>query len=130
MTEDVPSRGSDDQRPVPRAPEPAGPELRASDADRERVAEKLRDALAEGRLDMEEFGQKWSSRVSKEARRRADKNMEKARNKGSLRALAKLTERRDGEVRIASRRTACMETLANIPSRSWVNAAIRMRMAP
>ncbi|MET9829825.1 DUF1707 domain-containing protein [Streptomyces sp. NPDC006385] len=30
-------------------------ELRASDADRERVAEVLRDALAEGRLDMEEF---------------------------------------------------------------------------
>lgn len=55
MTEDVPSRGSDDQRPAPRAPEPPGPELRASDADRERVAEQLRDALAEGRLDMEEF---------------------------------------------------------------------------
>ncbi|MEW2293470.1 DUF1707 domain-containing protein [Streptomyces sp. NPDC006743] len=37
---------------------PAGhpvPELRASDADRERVAEVLRDALAEGRLDMAEF---------------------------------------------------------------------------
>ncbi|MFD6416908.1 DUF1707 domain-containing protein [Streptomyces sp. NPDC060194] len=32
------------------------PELRASDADRERVADRLRDALAEGRLDMEEFG--------------------------------------------------------------------------
>ncbi|MFI9832001.1 DUF1707 domain-containing protein [Streptomyces sp. NPDC051913] len=31
------------------------PELRAADADRERVAEILRDALAEGRLDMEEF---------------------------------------------------------------------------
>ncbi|MDQ0991134.1 DUF1707 domain-containing protein [Streptomyces sp. V3I7] len=31
------------------------PELRASDADRERVAEILRDAVAEGRLDMEEF---------------------------------------------------------------------------
>ncbi|MDG4859097.1 DUF1707 domain-containing protein [Streptomyces sp. T-3] len=31
------------------------PELRASDADRERVAERLRDAVAEGRLDMEEF---------------------------------------------------------------------------
>ncbi|MET9143268.1 DUF1707 domain-containing protein [Streptomyces sp. NPDC004042] len=31
------------------------PELRASDADRERVAEALRDALAEGRLDMAEF---------------------------------------------------------------------------
>ncbi|MGW3951405.1 DUF1707 SHOCT-like domain-containing protein [Streptomyces sp. NPDC004752] len=34
------------------------PELRASDADRERVAEVLRDALAEGRLDMEEFDQR------------------------------------------------------------------------
>ncbi|MDT0435862.1 MULTISPECIES: DUF1707 domain-containing protein [Streptomyces] len=33
----------------------AVPELRASDADRDRVAEILRDALAEGRLDMEEF---------------------------------------------------------------------------
>jgi hypothetical protein len=33
----------------------AVPDLRASDADRERVAEVLRDALAEGRLDMEEF---------------------------------------------------------------------------
>ncbi|MFE2329321.1 DUF1707 domain-containing protein [Streptomyces sp. NPDC059385] len=31
------------------------PELRASDADRERVVERLRDGLAEGRLDMEEF---------------------------------------------------------------------------
>ncbi|MER7487634.1 DUF1707 domain-containing protein [Streptomyces sp. NPDC126497] len=31
------------------------PDLRASDADRERVAEILRDALAEGRLDMGEF---------------------------------------------------------------------------
>ncbi|MFE7893184.1 DUF1707 SHOCT-like domain-containing protein [Streptomyces sp. NPDC057412] len=34
------------------------PELRASDADRERVADVLRDALAEGRLDMEEFGER------------------------------------------------------------------------
>ncbi|MFE9835001.1 DUF1707 domain-containing protein [Streptomyces sp. NPDC005551] len=31
------------------------PELRASDADREQVTERLRDALAEGRLDMAEF---------------------------------------------------------------------------
>ncbi|WP_240135614.1 DUF1707 domain-containing protein [Streptomyces sp. MUM 178J] len=31
------------------------PEMRASDAERERVAERLRDAVAEGRLDMEEF---------------------------------------------------------------------------
>jgi hypothetical protein len=34
---------------------PSSDSLRASDADRERVAEQLRDALAEGRLDMEEF---------------------------------------------------------------------------
>ncbi|MEV0411097.1 DUF1707 domain-containing protein [Streptomyces sp. NPDC050448] len=36
-------------------PEKPLPELRASDADRERVAERLRDAVAEGRIDMEEF---------------------------------------------------------------------------
>ncbi|KES07134.1 hypothetical protein BU52_11125 [Streptomyces toyocaensis] len=36
----------------------AAPDLRASDADRERVADVLRDALAEGRLDMEEFGER------------------------------------------------------------------------
>ncbi|MGW5345378.1 DUF1707 SHOCT-like domain-containing protein [Streptomyces sp. HUAS TT3] len=36
-------------------PQKALPELRASDADRERVVERLRDAVAEGRLDMDEF---------------------------------------------------------------------------
>ncbi|MEU0333111.1 DUF1707 domain-containing protein [Streptomyces sp. NPDC006193] len=45
----------------------AAPDLRASDADRERVAEVLRDALAEGRLDMEEFEQRleaaWTART-------------------------------------------------------------------
>ncbi|WP_265568191.1 DUF1707 SHOCT-like domain-containing protein [Streptomyces hygroscopicus] len=62
MTDAVSSGGSDDRRLTPRAsdsPTPESPvptpELRASDADRERVAEVLRDALAEGRLDMEEF---------------------------------------------------------------------------
>lgn len=40
------------------------PELRASDADRERVAEVLRDALAEGRLDMEEFGERLDATYS------------------------------------------------------------------
>ncbi|MEU6479007.1 DUF1707 domain-containing protein [Streptomyces sp. NPDC047017] len=47
MTEAVPSGGEPARPPAP--------ELRASDADRERVAEVLRDALAEGRLDMAEF---------------------------------------------------------------------------
>ncbi|MER6357418.1 DUF1707 domain-containing protein [Streptomyces sp. NPDC001634] len=55
MTDAVSSGGSDDQGLTPRAPRTPVPELRASDADRERVAEVLRDALAEGRLDMEEF---------------------------------------------------------------------------
>ncbi|MBU6530769.1 DUF1707 domain-containing protein [Streptomyces sp. NPDC057245] len=40
------------------------PELRASDADRERVAEVLRDALAEGRLDMAEFEQRLDATYS------------------------------------------------------------------
>ncbi|MFI6087397.1 DUF1707 domain-containing protein [Streptomyces sp. NPDC051218] len=35
--------------------QPHLPDLRAADADRDRVAERLRDAMAEGRLDMEEF---------------------------------------------------------------------------
>ncbi|MFF3322071.1 DUF1707 domain-containing protein [Streptomyces sp. NPDC002889] len=34
------------------------PEMRASDSERERVAERLREAVAEGRLDMDEFGQR------------------------------------------------------------------------
>jgi uncharacterized protein (DUF2252 family) len=55
------------------------------------------------RLDVEEFERRWSSQISKPARRRLDKNLAKARNKGSLRALEKLTERRDGKLRIASR---------------------------
>ncbi|MFI9061303.1 DUF1707 domain-containing protein [Streptomyces sp. NPDC053429] len=45
------------QLPISQEP-PAGgapPQLRASDADRERVVDRLRDAVAEGRLDMEEF---------------------------------------------------------------------------
>jgi uncharacterized protein (DUF2252 family) len=55
------------------------------------------------RLDVEEFEKRWASQISKPIRRRLDKNLAKARNKGSLRALEKLTERRDGKLRIASR---------------------------
>ena len=59
MTDDaVSSGGRDDERLPQQAPRPPAQELRASDADRERVAEELRDALAEGRLDMEEFEQR------------------------------------------------------------------------
>jgi uncharacterized protein (DUF2252 family) len=55
------------------------------------------------RLDVEEFQQRWGSQIDKAARRRLDKNLAKARAKGSLRALEKLTEVRGGELRIASR---------------------------
>ncbi|WP_128378644.1 DUF1707 SHOCT-like domain-containing protein [Streptomyces cavernae] len=50
MTDAEPSAGA-----TPEPPAPSHLELRASDADREQVAEQLRDALAEGRLDMTEF---------------------------------------------------------------------------
>ncbi|MER5176917.1 DUF1707 domain-containing protein [Streptomyces sp. NPDC002896] len=54
MTDAVPSPGAN---PGPEDPDlrVSEPDLRASDTDRERVAEHLRDALAEGRLDMAEF---------------------------------------------------------------------------
>ncbi|MFF0381842.1 DUF1707 domain-containing protein [Streptomyces sp. NPDC004286] len=51
---------TDDAAPDRRSPGPV-PDLRASDADRERVAEILRDGLAEGRLDMVEFEERLES---------------------------------------------------------------------
>ncbi|MFF6998466.1 DUF1707 domain-containing protein [Streptomyces sp. NPDC008313] len=54
MTDAESLRGTTPGSPPPPAGA-ASPELRASDADRERVTDRLRDALAEGRLDMEEF---------------------------------------------------------------------------
>ncbi|MCJ0872213.1 DUF1707 domain-containing protein [Streptomyces sp. AP-93] len=49
--------GGPSQAPLPASASAAAPlpELRASDADRERVVDRLRDAVAEGRLDMDEF---------------------------------------------------------------------------
>ncbi|WP_369183234.1 DUF1707 domain-containing protein [Streptomyces sp. Y1] len=50
------------QTPAPQTPAPHAPvaeaDLRVSDADRERVAELLRDAYAEGRLDAEEHAER------------------------------------------------------------------------
>lgn len=66
----APGRDASDSPPAAQPPaaretraevSPAGlspAELRASDADREKVADALREALAEGRLDMEEFGER------------------------------------------------------------------------
>jgi uncharacterized protein (DUF2252 family) len=55
------------------------------------------------RLDLEDIASRVQSRVTKEDRRRFEKNIAKARNKDSLRALAKLTEATPEGVRIASR---------------------------
>ncbi|MGW1891644.1 DUF1707 SHOCT-like domain-containing protein [Streptomyces sp. NPDC002004] len=53
MKDDQPGRSGSDG--TGGSAQPAVADLRASDADRDRVVETLRDALAEGRLDMEEF---------------------------------------------------------------------------
>ena len=55
------------------------------------------------RLDIESSSEAWLHRVSAADRRRFDKLLAKARNKDSLRALARLTEERDGQYRIADR---------------------------
>jgi uncharacterized protein (DUF2252 family) len=55
------------------------------------------------RLDVDEAVAQWQEEAKKAARRRLEKNLDKARNKDSLRALAKLTETVDGHVRIADR---------------------------
>lgn len=50
--------------------EPTGSELRASDADRDRIAEVLRDAAAEGRLSIEELEERlnraWNAKTYSE----------------------------------------------------------------
>jgi hypothetical protein len=51
MTSELPER---------RSGEGHAPGTRASDAEREQIAERLREAVAEGRLDMEEFDERLS----------------------------------------------------------------------
>ena len=55
------------------------------------------------RLDVEGAASQWQRDANKAERRRLAKNLDKARNKGSLRALKKLTETVDGHIRIADR---------------------------
>jgi hypothetical protein len=49
---------SDDELPLPASQQPAVPQLRASDADRERVADQLRQASGEGRLTVDELDER------------------------------------------------------------------------
>jgi uncharacterized protein (DUF2252 family) len=55
------------------------------------------------RLDVEDIATRFEDKVTKEDRRRLEKNVAKARNKDSLRALEKLTVNEGGRLRIASR---------------------------
>jgi uncharacterized protein (DUF2252 family) len=55
------------------------------------------------RLDVDDIAARWQDKVTKEDRRRLRKSVAKARNKGSLRALDKLTESHDGKLEIVSR---------------------------
>ncbi len=55
------------------------------------------------RLSVADIAARWQEKVAKEDRRRLEKNLAKARNKDSLRALEKLTETVDGKLRIATR---------------------------
>jgi uncharacterized protein (DUF2252 family) len=55
------------------------------------------------RLDVEGAASQWQQEANKDERKRLEKNLDKARNKGSLRALKKLTETVDGQIRIADR---------------------------
>jgi uncharacterized protein (DUF2252 family) len=55
------------------------------------------------RLDVEGAASQWQQEAGKDERRRLEKNLDKARNKGSLRALKKLTETVDGQIKIADR---------------------------
>ncbi len=54
------------------------------------------------RVDVDEFLAQWGKIASAEQLKRADRNLAKARSKGSLKALGKLTELVDGEPRIMS----------------------------
>jgi uncharacterized protein (DUF2252 family) len=75
------------------------------------------------RLDVEEFQQRWGSLMNKATRRRLDKNLAKARGKGSLRALEKLTEVRGGELRIASR-PPLLVPIAELATREGADPAV------
>jgi uncharacterized protein (DUF2252 family) len=55
------------------------------------------------RLDVADIAARFQDKVSKEDRRRLEKNVAKARNKDSLRALEKLTVNEGGKLQIASR---------------------------
>ena len=86
--------------------ERAGAVLRSVAAYREAMAEFAAMREMEvwySRLDVDEISRRVESEASSADRRRLVKNVAKAQSRDSLRALSKLTEVRDGQIRIASR---------------------------
>jgi uncharacterized protein (DUF2252 family) len=78
------------------------------------------------RLNVDEIADRWQGKVTKEDRKRFDKTVAKARNKDSLRALRRLTESSNGDLRIASRPPVLtpIEELAEGQSVEAINAAM------
>ena len=95
----------------------AGRENRIGERDRRRIeltaAHAYRETVARSatlrtmdvwyaRMELDDVGRQWSDAATVKRRRRFERNVAKARTRDSLRAFAKLTERVDGRVRIAS----------------------------
>ena len=83
------------------------------------------------RLDIDEIAERFEHRVSAADRKRFSKNVAKARNKDSLRALGRLTERSNGSLRIANRPPVLVpiEALAEGHAVDEVNAMLKRLFA-
>ncbi|MFG2496708.1 DUF1707 domain-containing protein [Streptomyces sp. NPDC048441] len=86
--------------------QPHLPDLRAADADRDRVAERLRDAMAEGRLDMEEFEQRLDATYKARTYGELEpitRDLPAVGAKGPMVSMVKPSQAGDGEVDWPSR---------------------------
>ncbi len=79
------------------------------------------------RLDVADVAARFEAKVTKEDRRRLEKNLAKARNKDSLRALEKLTVNEDGKLRIASR-PPLLVPIAELAEREGQDAGVIAEM--
>ncbi len=79
------------------------------------------------RLDVADIAERFQAKVTKEDRRRLEKNVAKARNKDSLRALKKLTVNDNGKLRIASR-PPLLVPIAELAEREGQDAGVIAEM--
>jgi Domain of unknown function (DUF1707) len=83
---------------------PSSPALRASDADRDRVIELLRTAVADGRLDPVEFDTRLDTALAARTIGRADPAHHRSERSAGQRRRTRAAARRDAAR--AARRTA------------------------